>query len=148
MTTLEKGQDTDRSISGIVIGLLINSEQGVPYVIFAQNAEDSAIPAKSLASLSVEDVGKQVALAFEDGDVARPIILGKIVDGLGPPRPPRTDFTSDDIVDLSAESEITIRCGKASITLTHAGKIILRGTYISSRSSGMSRIKGGSVQIN
>lgn len=41
-----------------------------------------------------------------------------------------------------------LRCGKASITLTRSGKIILRGTYISSRSSGVIRIKGGSVQIN
>lgn len=49
---------------------------------------------------------------------------------------------------LSAERQITIRCGESSITLTAAGKIILRGKYIVSRSSGVQRIKGGSVQIN
>ena len=37
---------------------------------------------------------------------------------------------------------------KASITLTSAGKILLRGAYILNRSSGVNRIKGGSVQIN
>ncbi|TIP53764.1 MAG: DUF2345 domain-containing protein, partial [Mesorhizobium sp.] len=51
-------------------------------------------------------------------------------------------------LDLSAEREIVLRCGKASITLTRTGKIILRGTYILSRSSGPNKIKGGSIQLN
>jgi hypothetical protein len=51
-------------------------------------------------------------------------------------------------VVVSAEREIVFQCGEASITLTKAGKILLRGTYLLSRSSGVNRIKGGSVQIN
>ena len=49
---------------------------------------------------------------------------------------------------LSAEQEIVLHCGDASVTLTKAGKIILRGAYLLSRSSGVNRIKGASVQIN
>lgn len=49
---------------------------------------------------------------------------------------------------ISAAEQITLQCGESSITLTAAGKIILRGKYIVSRSSGVQRIKGGSVQIN
>ena len=41
-----------------------------------------------------------------------------------------------------------LRCGKASITLTREGKVLIKGAYLSSRSSGVNRIKGGSVQIN
>jgi hypothetical protein len=41
-----------------------------------------------------------------------------------------------------------LKCGNASITLTKAGKILVEGTYVSNRSSGVMRIKGGSVQIN
>ena len=48
---------------------------------------------------------------------------------------------------LSAEREIVLRCGKASLTLTRAGKVLIRGAYLLSRSSGANRIKGGSVQI-
>jgi hypothetical protein len=59
---------------------------------------------------------------------------------------PTTDLP-DELV-LTAAKQITIRCGESSITLTAAGKIILRGKYIVSRSSGVQRIKGGSVQIN
>ena len=41
-----------------------------------------------------------------------------------------------------------LRCGQASLTLTRAGKILLSGTYVLSHSSGVNRVKGGSVQIN
>jgi hypothetical protein len=51
-------------------------------------------------------------------------------------------------LELVAEQEIVLRCGEASITLTKAGKIVLRGAYVLSRSSGVNKIKGGSVQIN
>ena len=49
---------------------------------------------------------------------------------------------------LSAEKEIVLRCGEASITLRADGKIILRGTHLLQRSSGPLRLKGGSVSIN
>ena len=49
---------------------------------------------------------------------------------------------------FTADKEIVLRCGDASITLTKAGKVIIRGSYLLSRSSGVNRIKGGSVQIN
>lgn len=51
-------------------------------------------------------------------------------------------------VTIQGAEEITLKCGKASITLTKSGKILLRGTYLSNRSSGVNRIMGGSVQIN
>jgi hypothetical protein len=49
---------------------------------------------------------------------------------------------------VSAEERIVLRCGKASITLTKEGKILVQGAYVSNQSSGVLRIKGGSVQIN
>jgi uncharacterized protein (DUF2345 family) len=51
-------------------------------------------------------------------------------------------------VVLTAQQEIVLRCGDASITLTKAGKIIIRGQYILSRSSGVNRVQGGSIQLN
>jgi hypothetical protein len=41
-----------------------------------------------------------------------------------------------------------LQCGKASITLTKAGKVLIQGSYVSSRSTGVNRVKGGSVQLN
>jgi uncharacterized protein (DUF2345 family) len=54
----------------------------------------------------------------------------------------------DDRVVLSAEREIVMRCGDASITLTRAGKVLIKGAYILSRSSGYNKIKGAVVDIN
>ena len=51
-------------------------------------------------------------------------------------------------ITFNAREQIELRCGKASIILTRAGKIIIRGAYLLNRSSGVNRIKGGSVQIN
>jgi len=51
-------------------------------------------------------------------------------------------------VTLTGEDEVTLKCGKASITLTKAGKVLIKGEYVLSRSSGVNRIKGGAVQIN
>ena len=44
-------------------------------------------------------------------------------------------------VTVSADQEIVLKCGDASITLTAAGKVLIRGAYLLSRSSGANRIK-------
>jgi hypothetical protein len=51
-------------------------------------------------------------------------------------------------VCIEGAEEVTFKCGKASITLTKSGKILIRGTYLLNRSSGVNRIMGGSVQVN
>ena len=51
-------------------------------------------------------------------------------------------------VVVEAEDEIVLRCGEASITLRRNGRVVVRGTYVETRSKGVNRIKGGSVQIN
>jgi len=49
---------------------------------------------------------------------------------------------------IQAEREIVLRCGDASITLTRAGKVIIKGNYILSRSTGYNKIKGAAIDIN
>lgn len=51
-------------------------------------------------------------------------------------------------VVLEGKQEIVFKCGDASITLTKAGKILIRGKYLLNRSTGVNRIMGGSVQVN
>ncbi len=138
---------TGRRIDGVVIGVLMGIDtSGAPLVVFPGNLCEAAVPAKSTLPLERGDIGAELALMFEAGDARRPIVMGRMhkpENGLE--LPVRTQF---DRVDLSDQDQLTLRCGKASITLTKEGKIILRGTYISSRSSGPNRIKGGSVHLN
>lgn len=49
---------------------------------------------------------------------------------------------------LEARQQITLRCGKSSITLYPNGKIALRGEYILSDAEGLNRIVGGQVELN
>jgi len=51
-------------------------------------------------------------------------------------------------VVIEGHEEIELRCGEASIRLTKAGKILIKGKYLLNRSSGVNRIMGGSVQVN
>jgi len=61
--------------------------------------------------------------------------------------PPNVKVTRKRIT-LEAQDEIVLQCGQASITLRRNGRIVIRGTYVESRSKGTNRIKGGSVLIN
>jgi hypothetical protein len=51
-------------------------------------------------------------------------------------------------IQIEGKDEIILQCGKASITLHRNGRVIIRGAYVETRSSGTNRIKGGAVLIN
>jgi hypothetical protein len=117
-------------------------------VDFPGNPQDDPVPARPAAALGGEDVGREVALLFEGGDPVKPVLVGPILD-------PSKDGGSklfvrrdSDRIELTADREIVLKCGSSSITLTHAGKVLIRGAYVSSYSSGVNKIKGGAVHIN
>jgi Domain of unknown function (DUF6484) len=51
-------------------------------------------------------------------------------------------------VRLTAQDEIVLQCGSASVTLRRNGRVVIRGTYVETHSDGTNRIKGGQVHIN
>jgi hypothetical protein len=140
--------------TGLVVGELVAMlENGMtPLVTYAGQGGSAAVPARTVVDLNGSHVGKQVALAFENGDPARPIVMGVIRSGGNWPldsRPPNVVLDADDSrLVVSAKQQLVLQCGKASLTLTKEGKVLVQGTYISIHSSGVNRLKGGSVQIN
>ena len=143
-------------LAGVVIGSLRGfAESGAPLVEFPGNHATNPVEAKTTVELPEKQIGREVVLMFERGDPQNPIILGVVHSPAAPAdsssasqsKPVEVKLDGQQLV-LSAEQEIVLRCGEASITLTRAGKVLIRGAYLLSRSSGVNRIKGGSVQIN
>jgi len=153
-------------LNGVVIGMLSGlNTQGLPLVIFPGNPGEMPVTAKTMATCTPHDIGKEVALLFENGDPQKPLLVGLIqnptdtTESLQASQQEQAEIETNDQdnpyleldgerIELKAKQEITLKCGRASITLTKAGKILIRGTYLLNRSSGANRIKGGSVQIN
>ncbi len=149
----DKVHQANQKIDGVVIGLFLSiNNEGLPLVAFPGNPDETAIVARSTTKMQSEDIGCEVALLFEGGNLRLPLIIGKIQhteeEQVVHENEPATAEMDGESIVLSARQNITLKCGKASITLTKSGKVILRGAYLLSRSSGVNRIKGGSVQIN
>ena len=160
------------AVTGPRVGWLAGwrgGKDGAALVDFAGNTR-GPLPARSTVPLDEVAVGaatashQGVVLLFEEGDPARPLIMGLVQapsetpvldrvleateaeeDGEAVPREVQLDGRR---VVLDGKDEVVLRCGKASITLRRNGKIVIRGTYLVSRAEGTNRIRGGSVQIN
>jgi Domain of unknown function (DUF6484) len=146
-----------RNTQGVVLGelLAINSNAESTYLIQAAQLGDNAFFARSMIDLFAIHIGKKVVINFENGDPRFPIIMGVLHEPHHQPLATQGDAHGTLQIEadgsrmlVSAKEQIVLRCGKASITLTKAGKVVIQGAYVSSRSTGVNRIKGGSVQIN
>ena len=95
--------------------------------------------AQSLVPVTAASVGKVAAVTMM-GD--EPLILGLV-------QPPQPEVVADgEKLVIEARREMTLRCGKASITMTADGRVTIRGTQVLSRSDGPNRVQGASVQLN
>lgn len=102
--------------------------------------------------------GREVLVVFAEGDAGSPIIVALMDEPLAglldlDPRTDKPEAQREISIDgkrvvIEAEHEVVLKCGKSSITLRQDGKIVIKGTDVLSRSSGMNRIKGGAVGIN
>jgi hypothetical protein len=139
---------------GVVIGELIGmkDEGRTPLVLFPGQHGSAALAARTVVDLHGPHIGRKVVLMFEGTDPGKPIVMGVLREGEGWPlanRPDQVEVDADgERLIISAKEQLVLRCGKASITLTKAGKVLIQGNYVLSRSSGVNRIKGGSVQLN
>jgi len=135
-------------IDGVVVATLSGFDVGgAPRITFPGNPLRRPVSARSTVALAGTDVGRDLAVSFEQGDPGRPIVLGKLWQPDVPSQVTQSSVDGERLV-LAANKEIVLQCGEASLTLTRAGKVLIRGAYVSSRASGVNRIKGGAVQIN
>jgi|CXWL01.1.fsa_nt_gi hypothetical protein len=157
---LEAEQPADRqataqptAMNGVYRGVLseLDPASGVIKIVIPNLFGMEAVAARSIVPLSQEQLGEEVLVAFEAGNLRSPYIIGALWNSEQPPavsQPPIEAKVDGQQVVIEGKKEIVLKCGKASITLTRAGKVLIRGAYVLSRSSGVNRVKGGSVQIN
>lgn len=141
-------------LPSVVVGELvaITDEGRTPLVLFDGQRGRAAVRARTVVDLHGPHIGQAVTLVFEGGDADLPIVTGVLrqVEGWPLPEPPaqvQVDANGQRMI-VSAREQLVMRCGKASITLTREGKVLIQGAYVSSRSTGVNRIWGGSIQLN
>lgn len=147
-------------ISGVIIGKLTGfGPLKNPLVEFSYNNSDKLLPARSTVDLNKNHISREALLMFEGGDPDKPIIIGIIInqderqeesfqkEETGKEESVNFEVDGERVI-FTANKEIVLNCGKASITLTSAGKVLIRGAHLLSRSTGVNRIKGGSIQLN
>lgn len=150
----EQAPPLNGPLHGVIVGtLLALTDAGQTALVgFPGQADHGAVPARSSVRLHGAHIGHGVVLVFEHGDVRRPIVMGVLQGPAGWPqgdKPATVDVDADgQHMVVSASSQLVLRCGKASITLTKAGKVLIEGEYILSRANGVNRVKGGSIQLN
>ncbi len=154
----------------IILGQLKDLDgHGNPLVDYDCNPDDVAQVAVSTLPVTRQHMGRQVALLFASGDLRRPVVMGFIHNPFDELLENFTEKGTEDAAEeskaghgtaldvvkvdgrqvvIEGQEEIVLRCGESSITLTKAGKIVIRGKYLLSRASGVNRILGGSVQVN
>ena len=140
-------------ITGVVIGTVVRIGKRGPVVRYRGCPSPDGLVARAAAAVTEADVGRRAALMFEGGDPACPLLTGLMHydedQAVEHPAMGGMSITEDDQkIEITVGKAISLNVGKASLIITPAGKIVLRGKYLLSRASGTNRVQGGSVRIN
>lgn len=149
-------------MSGIHVGRIVKiDEEGQVLITYGNSADATAARLTS----SVQEKfgignpeGREVLLTFDGNNPLRPIIIDTIYNiideivenstAVSNAGTAQKEIINGETIELAAGEQIVLQCGKASITLTKAGKILIKGEYVVSSAKGSNKIKGGSIQLN
>lgn len=141
----DKSPRIQRSYVSPETGVLVEiGADGSPIVDYNGNTL-GPIAARTVIASAVQ--GDTVLLLFDQGDPARPIIIGVVRDTFEQSFPRRLKLAAREIL-IEAADEVSLRSGDSSLTLRRDGKAVLKGKDVVSRASRTNRIKGATVQIN
>lgn len=138
--------------ASLSIGRIVGFVDGLRPVIMILDVPDrSTVVARTMVHLGPDDLGRDVVIWTRNGSQSV-IVLGKILgpsdDCVASQAAPLTIEADGDRILLAATKTISLRCGKASVTLGNDGSVIIEGARICTRSTGVNRITGAIVHIN
>jgi hypothetical protein len=123
------------------VGRVVVIEANGEVLVDFRGNELGPIRARVATDETLDGKDESVLLLFENGDRRLPIVVGVLRVGARRVAPKRR-------LVLEGGEEITIACGKSSITLRRDGRIVIKGTELVSRAAGTNKIRGATVQIN
>jgi hypothetical protein len=145
------------------VGWIAGVEDNTPLVDFEGNPA-GPVRARSTVKVSPDALlmaaasSRGAVLLFEDGDPARPLVVGllepenetplldKILSAATFEVPKMVEVDGDRLV-IEGKREVVLRCGTSSMTLTQNG-IVLCGDRFEARTTDPHRIKSGKTEIN
>jgi len=153
----------------LLVGKVVSiNDHGNPMIAYDETTKSKPVEALTTVPLNRDAIGKDIAISFAQNNGCMAIVMGVIrrplddvlaLQSAQPEEvitPAKTDeptgkpevIVDGNKLELSAPEEITLRCGKASITLNKNGKILIKGEHMLNRTSGSYKIKSGSIQLN
>ena len=123
---------------------------GDPWIALGDQGTEPR-PARTVVALGPSVVGRDALICFA-GAGRTPVVVGVLMvagDQTTEPSAPLIDLVIDrQRIVLSAGKEVVLRCGKASISLTADGRVVIKGADVVSSAGRTNRIRGGTVRIN
>ena len=129
----------------VAIGLIVRfATDGTPLVAMTGGGRPRRVEATAGISVAALRLASTTKVPVIIGNLdERLVVLGFLTQA-----PVQLVEAEDPHRTISASESLTLSCGKASITLTKAGKVLIEGEYLGTRTRGATRVRGGSVQIN
>lgn len=153
LQVLELSEHGPRKRYDATTGMLVQCLEGTDPVVEFEDTDGTVVRHHAATTVELDSSveGHPVLLMFLGGDRASPVITGLLAPGSARPkkisRTPKLELDAKELL-LEADSQITLKCGKSSITLTRDGRIILKGKHLLSRATSVNRIRGGVIQLN
>jgi hypothetical protein len=151
------GLASSRTEQYFQLGSLVGfGPDGTPFVTWNANEPLRAQTTVALPPPTAGSIPQQVLLLLGVLPQSQPIIVGVLQTpgeaAAGETVSSRAQAWEDEIngrrILLNARDELTLRCGRSSVTLTRGGRIVMSGSEITSRASGPNKIRGARVDIN
>jgi Domain of unknown function (DUF6484) len=133
------------SIHGAIVGVLVGfkDDSRTPLVMYPGQPGTAALPARMVPDIHGPHIGRQVVLMFNEGDPRQPIVMGCLrpQESWTMEKPGQVEVDADgERLIVTAKDRLVLRCGKASITLTKEGKVLVEGTYLLRRQPDQGRL--------